>query len=77
MQERQRRRVSDPLYRLPVGHDPNIIHGNDGIQERDETFLMVRLSEPCGVIKESERSPIKPNHRKYFISNQRSYRKLK
>lgn len=52
-----RRGVSDPLQRLPVGNDPYIGHPVDEVQEHDETFFVVRLGEPCSVIEETEWSP--------------------
>lgn len=48
------RGITDPLQGLVVGHDPDILHGVDLVQERDEALLVVRLREPSRVIVEAE-----------------------
>lgn len=50
----QRSRVADPLQGLPVGDDPDVLHGVDRVQELYEALLMVRLREPGCVIVQSE-----------------------
>ena len=50
----KRRGISDPLKRLPVGDDPDIIHGNDSVEERDETLLVVWLGEPSRMVEQPE-----------------------
>lgn len=47
----QRRRIPDPLYGLPIGDYPYVIHRDNGVKERYETLLVVRLGEPCGMVK--------------------------
>lgn len=56
---RQGRRISDPLKRLPVGDDVNVVHGVDGVEELDEAFFVVRLSEPGGVVEKAERRSVR------------------
>jgi hypothetical protein len=51
---RQGRWISDPLKRLPVGDDVNVVHGVDGVEELDEAFFVVRLCEPGSVVEETE-----------------------
>lgn len=51
---RQWRRVTHPLQRLPIGHYPNVIHRIDCVQEFDESFLVVRLCEPSGMVEQTE-----------------------
>jgi len=46
-------RVPHPLDRLPVGDQPHILHVGDGVQEGDETFLVVRGGEPGGVVEQT------------------------
>lgn len=48
------RGIADPLQRLVVGDDPDVLHGVDGVQELDEALLVVRLREPGGVVVQSE-----------------------
>lgn len=57
MQKRQRRWIPDPLYGLPIGNYPYVIHRDDGVEKRYEAFFMMRLSEPCGMIEQTERRP--------------------
>ena len=35
-----------PLYGLPGRHHPDILHGDDGVQEQLESLLVVRGGEP-------------------------------
>jgi hypothetical protein len=49
------RQTSQVLDGLPAGDDPDVVHGDQGIQESLEPDLVVRLSEPRGVVKKTER----------------------
>lgn len=51
-------RIPDPLYGLPVGNYPHVVHRDDGIEKRYEALLVMRLSEPCGVVEQTERCPV-------------------
>lgn len=57
VQKRQRRWIPDPLYGLPIGDYPYVIHRNDGVEKRYKALFMMRLSKPCGVIKQTEGRP--------------------
>lgn len=46
--------ITNPLQHLPIGHNPNVGHLIDGVQEFDETLLVVGLREPSGVIEQTE-----------------------
>ena len=59
MHEWQGRRVSDPLDRLRVGHHPDVVHRDNGVEEGDEAFFMMRLGEPGGVVEEPEGRSVK------------------
>lgn len=48
------RGIPDPLDCLPVGDDPNVIHGNNSVKERNETFLVMGLSEPGCVVEQTK-----------------------
>jgi len=50
--------VSHPLERLPVGHQPNVVHGGDGVEERDEALLMMGGGEPGSVVEQAHRRPV-------------------
>lgn len=54
----QRSGVPDPLQSLPVGDQPHVVHGDQGVEESDEALLVVRLGEPGGVVEQSERSTV-------------------
>lgn len=58
VQKRQRRWIPDPLYGLPIGNYPYVVHRDDGVEERNKAFLMMRLSEPRGMIEQAERCSI-------------------
>lgn len=53
------RRVSDPLKRLPIGDNPDVVHTIDEVKEHDESVLVVGLGEPGSMIEETERRPEK------------------
>ena len=36
-----------PLHCLPGGHHPDVLHGDDGVQEQLESLLVVGSSEPA------------------------------
>ena len=38
--------VSHPLDSLPGGHNPDVLHGNDCVQEQLKTFLVMGSGEP-------------------------------
>ena len=42
----QGRRITHPLDGLPCRHDPDVLHGHDGIEEQLEALLVVRCGEP-------------------------------
>jgi hypothetical protein len=44
-------KISHPLDGLPTGDKPDIIKGQNGIKEPLEALHVVRLREPCSVIK--------------------------
>lgn len=46
--------IPDPLDCLPVRDYPNVIHGNNSVKEGNETFLVMRLSEPGCVIEQTK-----------------------
>ena len=46
-------KISHPLDGLPTGDKPDIIKGQNGIKEPLEAFHVVRLREPCSVIKKT------------------------
>lgn len=48
------RRVTNPLQCLPVGDDPNILHAVDEVQKHNETFFVMRLSEPGSMVEQAE-----------------------
>lgn len=58
VQERERSRIPDPLYGLPVSDYPYVVHRDDRIEERYEALFMMWLSEPCGVVEQTERRPV-------------------
>lgn len=58
VQKRQRRWISDPLYGLPIGNYPYIVHRDNRIEKRYKAFFMMRLSEPCSMVEQTERRPI-------------------
>lgn len=66
VQKRQRRWIPYPLYGLPIGNYPYIVHRDNGIEKRYKAFFMMRLSEPRGMVEQAERRPIswecKSNH---------------
>ena len=47
-----------PLYCLPGGDQPHVLHLRDGVQEQLEALPVVRRGEPGGVVVESEGSPV-------------------
>jgi hypothetical protein len=49
------RQVAQKLEGLPRGHDPDVVHGHEGVEERLEADLVVRLREPGGVVEQAER----------------------
>lgn len=51
VKERQGRWIPDPLNGLPICDHPYVIHGDDGVEERYEAFLVMRLGEPRGVVE--------------------------
>ena len=53
----ERSGITDPLNGLPVGHQPDVVHGNDGVQEGHETFLVVRRREPRWMVVQWEWRP--------------------
>lgn len=53
---RQWLRISHPLYGLCRGHQPDLWHVDDGVQESDETFFVVFMCEPSSMVVQSERS---------------------
>lgn len=55
---RQWRWITNPLKCLPVCDDVNILHSIDGVEEFNKAFFVVRLCEPCGMIKQTEWSTI-------------------
>lgn len=57
MQKCQRRWIPDPLYGLPIGNYPYVVHRNDGVEKRYKAFFVMRLSKPCGMIKQTDRRP--------------------
>lgn len=57
--------VPHPLNGLPVGDDPDFGHFVDGVEKSDETFLVVRLGEPGGVVEQTEGCPEKSHKRSY------------
>lgn len=57
VQKRQRRWIPDPLYGLPIGNYPYVVHRDDGVKKWYKAFLMMRLSKPCGMIEQTERRP--------------------
>lgn len=69
MQKCQRRRISDPLYGLPIGNYPYIVHRDDGVKERYETFLMMRLGEPCSMVEQTERRSVQIGKYECLIEN--------
>lgn len=68
--------IANPLKCLPISNDEDIIHGIDSVEKFDETFFVVRLREPCGVVEETEWCSIRcvmslkifHNHLRYTIS---------
>lgn len=52
------RRITHPLQCLPVVHQPHVVHGVDGVQELDESLLVVRLGEPGRMVEQAERSAV-------------------
>lgn len=52
------RGVPHPLQRLPVGDEPHVVHGGDGVEEGDEALLVVRRGEPGRVVEEAEGSSV-------------------
>lgn len=58
VQKRQRSWIPDPLYGLPIGNYPYIVHRDDGIEKRYKAFFMMWLSEPRGVVEQAKRRPI-------------------
>lgn len=44
-------RITNPLQRLPICDQPNIVHCVDVIQKFDKSLLMMWLSEPSSVIE--------------------------
>ncbi len=49
--------AAHPLEALPRGHKPDVVQAEDGIKEPLESLEIVRLGEPCRVIKEAEGCP--------------------
>ena len=47
-----------PLYGLPGGDEPHVLHLRDGVQEQLEAFSVVRGGEPGGVVVEPEGSSV-------------------
>ena len=47
-----------PLYCLPGGDQPHVLHLRDGVQEQLEALPVVRRGEPGGVVVQSEGSPV-------------------
>ena len=41
---------------LPAGHDPDVLHRDQGVEERLKADLVVRLSEPGGVVEKTKGS---------------------
>jgi len=58
VQQREGSWIPDPLYGLPVGDHPYVIHRDDRIEERYEAFLVMRLGEPCSVVEQTEGRPV-------------------
>lgn len=58
MKERQRRWIPDPLKGLPICDYPYVVHGDDGVEERYEAFLVVRLGKPRGMVEQTEWRPV-------------------
>lgn len=76
VQKCQRRWIPDPLYGLPIGNYPYIVHRDNGIEKRYKAFFMMWLSEPRGVVEQAERRPIilwKCNQIICFIPNMWKY----
>lgn len=46
--------IPHPLNRLPVGHQPNVVHLHQGVQKGFETFFVMRLREPGRVVIEAK-----------------------
>lgn len=63
VQKRQRRWIPDPLYGLPIGNYPYVIHSDDGVEKWYKAFFMMRLSKPCGMIEQAERRPAETRRR--------------
>lgn len=51
-------RIPDPLKHLVISDQPDVIHGSYGVEEGDETFLVVRCGEPCSVVIQTERCSV-------------------
>ena len=47
-----------PLYGLPGGDQPDVLHLRDGVQEQLEALPVVGRGEPGGVVVEAEGSPV-------------------
>ena len=47
-----------PLYRLPGGDEPHVLHLGDGVQEQLEALPVVRRGEPGGMVVETEGGPV-------------------
>lgn len=47
--------IANPLKCLPCCNKPNVVHCIDCVQKFDETFFVMWLSEPSGVIEKTER----------------------
>lgn len=54
----QWRRIAYPLNGLPVRYQPNIIHGDDSVEESFKSFFMMSCSEPSGVIVQRKWCPV-------------------
>ena len=51
--------ISHPLDDLPTSDKPDIVEGQNCVQEALEALHVLRLCEPSCMIKESNRSPAK------------------
>lgn len=60
------RQTSNILNCLPTGHNPNVLHRHQSIEERFEPDFVVRLGEPCCMVEQSE---WRPASSKYLYSD--------
>jgi len=50
--------IPNPLKRLPICHEPNIIHLNEGIEKGFKSFLVMCLSKPGRVVVKTKWSSV-------------------